>query len=157
MLQNCCLDHFSHLFTSSLTIPSDSPTSFNVSHEQKYQFPTFKRPLLISNIFGHRLFCFSFMLSLTFAELFHFPPPQSLFASLYCGGYQNSTNWYPESVLGSMMLHYFLVFPSSKCLQNEILWAKIIFKFWTFQHALQGVFNTELDILGFIMIWISKE
>lgn len=116
---------FQLFFTLSLSIPSDSATSFHISHEQKYQFPTFKPPLLISNILRCMLFffffCFSFTMLLTFAELFHFPPPQSLFVSLCCGGYQNLSNWYPKSALGSMMLCYFLVFPSSKCLQNEIL------------------------------------
>jgi len=72
-------------------------------------------------------FCFSFTLPLTLAELFHSPLPQPLFASHCCGGYQNFTIWYPASVLGSMMLYYFLVFPSSSCLQNGILRAKIIF------------------------------
>lgn len=49
---------FQLFFTLSLSIPSDSATSFHISHEQKYQFPTFKPPLLISNILRCMLFFF---------------------------------------------------------------------------------------------------
>lgn len=51
---------FQLFFTLSLSIPSDSATSFHISHEQKYQFPTFKPPLLISNILRCMLFFFFF-------------------------------------------------------------------------------------------------
>lgn len=51
---------FQPFFTLSFSIPSDSPTSFHISHEQKYQFPTFKQPLLISNIFRYMLFLLFF-------------------------------------------------------------------------------------------------